>query len=163
MADVPEAQLDIIGDGDQRGTLERLVEDLDLAGRVTLKGSCDEVTLARSLRDCDVLCLPSIERTEAFGMVLLEAMSCGKPCLVTEVPGSGMAWVVENAKTGLTVPAISTPGLLHALKFLHSQRDTLEHLGEQGLERFNRLFHIDKSAIAVKDLYRQVLDAQATG
>ena len=49
----------------------------------------------------DCLCLPSIERTEAFGVVLLEAMYFGKPALSSRLRGSGMDWIVEDGVTGL--------------------------------------------------------------
>ena len=53
---------------------------------------------------CDCLCLPSIERTEAFGMVLLEAMFFGKATVIGDVKGSGMGWVVDDGITGLEIP-----------------------------------------------------------
>ncbi|MFU8877848.1 MAG: glycosyltransferase, partial [Wenzhouxiangellaceae bacterium] len=108
----------IAGEGDERRRLERLLAGTG-AGNVRLLGAIDDGCRNRLLADCDLLCLPSINRAEAFGLALIEAMAAGKPQIATRVPGSGMDWVVEEGRTGWMV----TPGdvaeltaLLHRLQ-----------------------------------------------
>ena len=48
-------------------------------------------------------------------MVLLEAMSAAKACVVSDVEGSGMSWLVEDGETGLVTPANDIDGLADAL------------------------------------------------
>ena len=89
-------------------------------------------------------------------MVLLEAMYCRKVTLVSDVPGSGMGWVVDEGRTGLKLPPENTRALSDALQNLEQNRDKVKSLGEGGRQRFDQLFHIDQSAADIADLYRQV-------
>lgn len=148
--------LDLAGDGEDRPRLEQLAADPALAGRVTLHGAVSDAALARLYEDCDCLCLPSLERAEAFGMVLLEAMARGRPCVVTDVPGTGMAWVVEHGRSGLVVPPADPAALAAALRRLADDRALLRRLGEGARARFNAHFHSDASAQQVLALYRRL-------
>jgi rhamnosyl/mannosyltransferase len=71
------------------------------------------------MRGCELFCLPSIERTEAFGIVLLEAMAMGKPCISTSIPGSGTGWVNRDGETGVVVKPDDVEGLAAAIMKLH--------------------------------------------
>lgn len=77
------AHLALIGEGESRGEIEALVEDLGMAGCVTLLG--DRADIDRLMPQLDVIALAS--RTEGLPMVLLEAMACGVPCIATAVGG----------------------------------------------------------------------------
>ncbi|MDO3383261.1 glycosyltransferase [Gilvimarinus algae] len=154
----PDVTLDIVGDGERKHELKALIEQLQLSERVTLLGNLSEVELDRRLRASDCLCLPSIERTEAFGVVLLEAMSRGKACLVTAVTGTGMAWVVEHEQTGLVVPPNDVDALANALVRLAENRALCKAMGEAGLTRFRERFTIDTSAGGIADIYRELTD-----
>ena len=156
------AEIHLVGEGDQEPKLRALVRELDLDNRVFFHGRLPDTQLAQQFAQCDCLCLPSIERTEAFGMVLLEAMYCGKATLVSNVPGSGMGWVVDDGITGLHVPPENIDALADSMRKLHQNRDRIAHLGKNGRQRFDRLFHIDKSASGVSELYELVLRT-ATG
>ncbi|MEJ2384972.1 MAG: glycosyltransferase, partial [Xanthomonadales bacterium] len=79
LARVPGVRLQLVGQGDEAAMLRALAARLELGDRVRFAGGLDDAGLVQALRDCDCLCLPSIERTEAFGVVLLEAMYFGKP------------------------------------------------------------------------------------
>lgn len=81
LKDVPNAKLWIVGDGDLRRDLERLVIDLKLDQQVRFWGLISEDTKQQLLRDCSCLVMPS--RGEGFGLVYLEAMRVGRPCLVS--------------------------------------------------------------------------------
>ena len=70
--------------------LRRLTMTLGLEDRVRFHGALSDVARDALLLASDCLCLPSTDRTESFGIVLLEAMSASKACVVTDVPGSGM-------------------------------------------------------------------------
>jgi rhamnosyl/mannosyltransferase len=152
----PGLSLDLVGDGEERPRLEQLAADPALAGRVTLHGAVSDAALARLYENCDCLCLPSLERAEAFGMVLLEAMARGRPCVVTDVPGTGMAWVVEQERSGLVVPPADPAALGDALSRLADDRALLARLGEAARARFDAEFHIDASAQQVRALYRRL-------
>ena len=86
-----------------RADIEAQISQLGLEKRVTLAGEVSDSVLTDCINTSDLLCLPSIERTEAFGMVILEAARCKKPTIVTGVAGSGMSWVVVDKVTGWVV------------------------------------------------------------
>ena len=81
-------QIALVGDGDQARELRSLARSLGLQNRVTFHGAAEDAKVAGLMARCDCLCLPSVERTEAFGMVLLEAMSFGKATVASDVPAS---------------------------------------------------------------------------
>jgi glycosyltransferase involved in cell wall biosynthesis len=105
VAMVPGAELLIAGDGELRDPLQRLVQGLkvpDAPARIRLLGAVSDDEKNALFATCDLFCLASLERTEAFGVVLLEAMSHGKACLASDLAGSGMPWVVEVSGSGKT-------------------------------------------------------------
>lgn len=96
VASVEGARLKIVGDGSERKLIEKTIAQCGAGDRISMLGGVIDEELWASYAWCDVLCLPSIERTEAFGMVILEAALFGKPSIVADTPGSGMAWVAQQ-------------------------------------------------------------------
>jgi len=154
----PTARLLLVGEGEGRAALEAQAGRLGLGRRVRFLGRVDDATLSALMRRCDCLCLPSIDRAEAFGMVLLEAMHAARPVVVADVPGSGMGWVVEEGITGLKVPPAQPAALAAALARLAAAPHRARQMGEQGRNRFDRLFHIQSVAERIAQLYREILD-----
>jgi glycosyltransferase involved in cell wall biosynthesis len=152
----PGVTLDLIGDGSERPVLAALAAAAGLGDRVTLHGALADEAVQRLLARADVLCLPSVERTEAFGMVLLEAMARGKACIATNVPGSGMPWVVQHEVTGLVVPPENIDALAQAIARLAANPMQMLRLGAAGKARFNELFQIEHSADAIIRIYRSL-------
>ncbi|MBX3726375.1 MAG: glycosyltransferase [Xanthomonadales bacterium] len=160
VAATPGVQLLLIGDGDLARPVRERAARPDLAGRVALPGSLDDAALATALAAADVLCLPSIERSEAFGMVLLEAMRAGVPCLATRVPGSGMTEVLAAdgpEPAGLVVPPADPRALAEALGRLRDDPLLRARLGQAGARRFQRCYRIDAVAQALQAVYRECL------
>ena len=100
---IPNAELWIVGDGDLRNDLQRLVAELDLEKQVRFWGLVSEDTKEKLLQDCRCLVMPS--RGEGFGLVYLEAMRVGRPCLVSTLdagrevvnpPEAGLATDPDN-------------------------------------------------------------------
>lgn len=158
-ADLPGSRVLVVGAGDRRDRLTTLIRSLALDDRVSLPGFQPEADLNALLASCDALCLPSLERTEAFGLVLLEAMRFGKPVVVSDIPGSGAGWVVRQAGHGLLVPPGDPAALAQALREL--QRDPVQRraLGQSGATALRERFGIDRVAAAIGDLYRRLLAA----
>jgi rhamnosyl/mannosyltransferase len=112
--------------------------------------------LDTAIENCDLLCLPSIERTEAFGLVLLEAARAAKPALVTGIEGSGMSWVVEDGVTGWTVSPESVTALVEALENIAENRHELVRRGAIAKARFEKQFQIASVAASVTQLYLSI-------
>ena len=107
------------------------------------------------MTDCDCLCLPSIERTEAFGMVLLEAMYFGKANVISDVVGSGMGWIVDNDVTGIKVEPANADSLAKALERLATDRVETARMGRNGREKFDRQFEINHAVEGLLKIYYQ--------
>ena len=151
-----QVELDLIGHGEQLNSLKALCQQLGITNRVRLHGTVNDDERDALLLQSDCLCLPSTDRTESFGIVLLEAMSAGKPCVVTDVPGSGMTTVVKAGQTGLVVPCGDHTKLAAALAQLADNREMLSELGTQGRQRFVQTFTSERSTLAILELYAQI-------
>lgn len=88
------ARLVLIGDGPERGRVQQAVEEEGVSDRVLFLGKLESV--AEILACADLFILPSI--TESFGLVALEAMSCGVPVIATRV--GGIPEVVPDGEAG---------------------------------------------------------------
>jgi glycosyltransferase involved in cell wall biosynthesis len=152
----PGAGIVIVGDGALREPMIQKVTRLGLENRVFLLGHLSEVELHTMMAACDVFCLPSVARSEAFGLVLLEAMAFGKPLITTEVEGSGLNWVNQNGKTGLIVPKADPVNLAKAIVALLMDPDLRLKLGSNGNRRMKKLFHIRVVAEEVFQLYSRL-------
>ena len=157
VSDLRGVELVILGDGEQGQALRELVAQRDAADRIAMPGRVDDATRNQLLRQCDLLCLPSINRGEAFGLVLLEAMAMGKPALVTRVPGSGMSWVVDAGHTGWHVEPEDPVGLARQLAEIRDHRDTVAPMGRQAQQQFQERFSIAAVAARTASLYRRVI------
>ncbi len=155
-AHLPDSRVLIVGTGEQRARLDTLIQALGLGERVRLPGFQPEADLNALLASCDVLCLPSLERTEAFGLVLLEAMRFGKPVVVGDIPGSGAGWVTRQAGHGLLVPPGDPVKLAAALRDLQADPARRAALGQAGANALRERFGIEPVAAAVAALYRRV-------
>jgi glycosyltransferase involved in cell wall biosynthesis len=153
---LPHILVEIVGKGDQKKKLESLIIKLGVEDRVVLRGALSDHELQQRLNDCDCLCLPSIERTEAFGMVLLEAMLYSKAVVVSDVPGSGMGWIVEQGRTGIKVKPADAQALADALQYLQQNPGKAQSMGRRGRERYENQFQIDRSAASLIQVYKQV-------
>ncbi len=118
------------GDGPLRPQLEQQAQALGLADRVVFSGRIPEQDLAAYFHACDVFCLPSVEPSEAFGLVQLEAMACGKPVVCTQL-NNGVNVVNVHGQTGFAVPVRDPLALGQCLALL-LQDDALRlKLGSQ--------------------------------
>jgi rhamnosyl/mannosyltransferase len=129
----------VAGDGPHAGELRATAGAQALDGRVRFLGAVDERELAALYHACDVFVLPSTGPNEAFGLVQLEAMACGKPVVSTDLP-SGVPWVNQHGTTGLVVAAGDAGALGRAIDALLRDPALRRRLGEAGRCRVEREF-----------------------
>lgn len=91
------------GTGALEQALSQQIKRLGLENKVVLLGRIPDKDLPAYFGACKVFCLPSVQKTEAFGIVQIEAMSCGKPVVATRIPQSGVSWVNKHGVSGLNV------------------------------------------------------------
>jgi glycosyltransferase involved in cell wall biosynthesis len=147
-------QLRLVGRGELAETVAKRATDPALEGRVAILDRCDDRQLAALLASCDLLALPSLERTEAFGVVLLEAMALGKALVVSDIPGSGTGWVVEQGQCGWRTTPGSVNDWAQTLASIRDQPAERCARGTEGRSRFDQLFSIRQTAMLISDCYR---------
>ncbi len=146
-------KLIIIGEGQKRVILEGLVKKLNLENKVMLTGYLPDEIKNFLLQRCLAFCLPSYERTEAFGLSLLEAMYYKKPIITSKIKGSGVNFVNQDGVTGLVVEPKNSLALARAIqKILHSPEQALVW-GEQARKRFDQHFQIELIANQIIQVY----------
>ena len=98
-----DGHLLLVGSGKQERRLKAQTSAAGLGHKVSFLGEVSDDEVVVYLKSCDVLVLPSNLRSEAFGIVQLEAMACGKPVISTELE-TGTSYVNVHGETGLVVP-----------------------------------------------------------
>lgn len=157
VAQLPHIRLCLVGQGEEAAALHRLAAELKLHDRLLLAGELSDAALRACYQACDAFVLPSVLRTEAFGMVLLEAMREGKSCVATHVPGSGMGSVVQHGSSGLLVAPGDVDALSVALKYLLDNPKILHEMGRAGQARWQQHYSIQAVAAQVAAVYAEVL------
>lgn len=159
---VPQARVMIVGGGDNKARLETRIRSLSIQHQVILTGLVPQERLAALISTCDVLCLPSLERTEAFGLVLLEAMRFGKPVVVSDIPGSGTGWVVRQAGNGVLTKPGDAASIADALRYLWRAPEQRRVFGDRGRKALESYFGIDQIAESVAEVYARILGTSET-
>lgn len=134
-----DARLLVVGDGNRRESLERRARDREVEDKVHFLGQVPDEKLHYCYDVADVFVLPSVERSEAFGIVQLEAMAYRTPVVNTDLP-SGVPWVSQDGETGFTVPPRDTDALAEAITTLLSDEKLRSEYGENGRARVKELF-----------------------
>src|SRR5204862_3945310 len=148
----------IVGDGPLRDELRNLAIACGVSDRVVFAGEISGKDLISYLHAADVFALPSITRSEAFGIVQLEAMACGKPVINTNLD-SGVPSVSLDGITGLTVPPADSEALAAAINKLFDNDDLRSRYGDAGRTRVAREFTVETMMQRTSDMYSQVLEA----
>jgi glycosyltransferase involved in cell wall biosynthesis len=104
LAQTTRGTLLIVGEGPELRSIMAMINQHRLGSRVRVISNLDEVALRGVFSACDIFCLSSLDRSEAFGIVLIEAMLAGKTILVSDILGSGVGWVSSHSKRAIKVP-----------------------------------------------------------
>lgn len=155
---VKGCELFIAGTGDLEPVLKEYAHRKGLENKVHFLGFLSDRELKQAYADCDIFVLPSVEKSEAFGIVQLEAMIYGKPVINTLLP-SGVPHVSLAGVTGLTVKKSDPAELADAINTLAENKDLREILGKAAAERVCSQFN---EKIALDSLYR-VLSGKENG
>jgi phosphatidylinositol alpha-1,6-mannosyltransferase len=133
---VPDAELWIVGSGDDAPRLESAAREKRLTGAVRFLGGVSDRELGRLYRSAGVFAMPS--RQEGFGLVYAEAMWHGLPCIGSTLDAAGE--VISDARTGRLVPYDSVEPLADAIAELLSNRGLAERMGSAAAVEARRRF-----------------------
>ncbi len=145
------------GSGPLREELQKQIDDNHLTEKVKLLGRISDEDLPAYYGACDVYCLSSIMKTEAFAIVQIEAMSCGKPVVSCNIEGSGVPWVNKDGESGLVVEPENGKALADAISRITTNTALYQKLSQGARQRFAELFTEDKMIGRCLELYQHVL------
>jgi rhamnosyl/mannosyltransferase len=152
----------IVGEGPLREKLWNLAISSGVADRVVFIGEKCGKDLVPYFHAADVFALPSIARSEAFGIVQLEAMACGKPVINTRLD-SGVPFVSLDGVSGLTVPPEDSQALAAAINRLLENDALRARYGEAGRRRVEQEFRLETMIQRTCEVYGQVLESVRFG
>jgi glycosyltransferase involved in cell wall biosynthesis len=133
----------IAGDGPERARCMKMAESLSVP--VYFPGALTDEDLIAHLHACAVFVFPSIERSEAFGLSILEAHACAKPVVATTLD-TGVVYVNRHGETGYNVPPRDPRALAEAVNALLQQKELCRIMGEQARRRVEKEFNIHEIA-----------------
>ncbi len=131
----------IVGDGPLRGRLEALANELNVVDRVIFAGEMQNTAVIPYYHASDVFALASVARSEAFGIVQIEAMAAGLPVINTSLD-SGVPFVSLHGETGLTVPPEDPHAMAGAINRLLDDQALRQRLGQAGRQRARQEFSL---------------------
>jgi rhamnosyl/mannosyltransferase len=140
----PDYQVLIVGDGPIRESLENDLRINGVEGIVKLLGYVEDNEAHALLAACDVFVLSSVMKTEAFGIVQIEAMSLEKPVIATKIPESGVSWVNADGVSGLNVTVRDAEALAEAIRQICSDDSLHQTLAQGARSRYLENFTIER-------------------
>lgn len=144
------------GKGPLRTYLQTLIEKLGIVDKVKLIGFVQDEDLSGYFGACDVLCLSSIWKTEAFAIVQIEAMSCGKPVVATKIPESGVSWVNADFLSGINVEPEDPESLAQAITAVLADDSLYSRLSEGARQRYETMFTKELMIERCLNLYQKI-------
>jgi len=145
------------GKGPLKEEFEQRIAANGLQDKVFLVGRVEDEDLSSYFSSCDLFCLPSTERSEAFGIVQVEAMAYGKPLVATRIEGSGVSWVNEENVSGLNVEIENAQDLADKINAILGDEALAKRLGDGALMRYEMSFTQEKMVDSILPLYQQLL------
>ncbi|MEW5959322.1 MAG: glycosyltransferase, partial [Chloroflexota bacterium] len=147
------ATLLLVGSGPLAGRLRQLVQAYDLERKVKFIGPVDDRTLTAYYQASDLLILPSTYRSEAFGLVMLQAQACGLPVICSDLPGLS---TVNTGQTGRLVPPGQPAALAQAINDLLARPALRQQLGQAGQEQVQKFYRADLMSRRIEQVYNDL-------
>ena len=158
MVSIP-VNLVIVGTGPEEASCRALARRLGISHRVFFAGDVTQQDLPSYYRACDLFVLPASHRSEAFGLVQLEAMAAGVPVICTELR-TGTSFVNRDGQTGLVVPPRDPDALCGAIQQLLSDSERRKQMGRAGTLRVQSEFSKERMCQRTVELYRSLMAEQ---
>jgi glycosyltransferase involved in cell wall biosynthesis len=147
----------IVGGGPLEKDLLQTIDENGVKERVFLAGRLSDAELHFLFEQATLFCLPSTYRAEAFGVVLIEAMSYKLPIVASDIPGSGVPWVNKHGVSGLNVKVGDPIALAEACNQILTSSELRASLSEGASQRFFSEFSEDVFVRRMMQVYDQLL------
>lgn len=145
------------GGGPLRESLQREIDELGVGRRVKLLGKVPQEDLASYYGACELFCMSSVMKTEAFGIVQIEAMSAGRPVVATKIPESGVSWVNEDGVSGINVAPRDSKAIAEAILTITDNEATWKKFSAGAAKRFAENFTKEKMISRCLNIYAETL------
>ncbi len=155
--ETPEIDLILIGDGPERGSLEKLSDELEISGRIIFPGAVSDEEKLQYLAASDIYVLSSLH--EGFGIVLLEAMFCGLPIIATNE--GGQTDFIKDGSNGLLVSPADAKALADAISGLAADADRRHAMGGTNKEAAKQ-YNISSIANRYAELFHGIITQRET-
>ncbi|MDE1192053.1 MAG: glycosyltransferase [Arachidicoccus sp.] len=146
------------GTGGLKEKLSELIKKNSLDKKVELLGYLSSEEVLAFFKLCDIYCLSSIMKTEAFAIVQIEAMSFGKPIVSVNIPGSGVQWVNADNITGINVEIKNPEEIATAIKNIFKSTETYHLYSINARKRYEHNFTLELMTDKALSFYKKVLD-----
>lgn len=146
------------GSGPLKQELQKQIDTNHLCNKVELLGRVSDEDLPNYFEACDLYVLSSIWKTEAFGIVQLEAMSCSKPVVATKIEGSGVSWVNEDGVSGINVEPESAEQMANAIVAILSDKECYHRFSQAAKNRYETLFRKELMIDKCVELYKSLVN-----
>lgn len=147
----------IAGSGELLNEYREQVRQRGLNNKIIMLGHIHDDDLLSLIDVCDIFCMPSIVRAEAYGVAMLEAMLMGKPIVATDISGSGVPWVNVHGLTGLNVPVCNPKALADGLNIILADDELRNRFGSAARQRYLKEFNVDLMIQRIINLYRTMM------
>ncbi|MDY6893955.1 MAG: glycosyltransferase family 4 protein [Thermotogota bacterium] len=151
--DFPNILLRIIGTGPHEVYLKNLSSSLDLSHNVIFEGYTSQNYLIKCYKRATIFCSPSL--VEPFGVVILEAMACGKPIVATKTEGA--IEMIQNGKEGFLVDIADPKSIANILLTLFHHPELIELMGTNALKKTQRYYSWSSAAKIYNNIYKSVV------
>jgi glycosyltransferase involved in cell wall biosynthesis len=146
----------VVGDGDLKEYFASLAGDLNISAKTVFPGSRQHNDLPAFYAASDIAVLPSLP-PESFGMVLIEAMACGKPVIASNLPG--VRSVVNDGEDGLLVEPGNVADLAAKIQQLLDDPQRRQEMGKRGRAKVERQYSWDAIGAKLEQIYHNVVSS----
>lgn len=145
----------IVGEGNLKKKYIDQAESLGIKERVVFAGYIEDEILPEYYNLFDVFILPSVDKSEAFGIVLVEAMACAKPLIASNL--KGVRSVLVPGDNGFLVEPKNSSDIAEKIQFLFNHADLMKQFGQRGIELVDSKYRWPIIAQRLQEVYREIL------
>lgn len=146
-----QARLIVVGKGDMKEGYEAKAKELGIGNKVNFAGYVGGNDLPKYYNLADVFVMPSVDKSEAFGIVYTEAMACQKPVIAANLPG--VRTVVEDNKTGYLITPGDLDGLVSRIEKILGDKELASKFGQAGLAKVRSEYTWAGIAKKIEEVY----------
>lgn len=147
--------LNIVGDGKMRPQYERQAANSGIDDNIVFQGKLSDRELIAAYQNADLTILPSVDRSEAFGLVLVESMACGTPVIASDLPG--VRSVVDPGNTGILIPPKNKLELASQISALIKNPERLKKMRSASYERVEKNYRWPIIVEKLEEIYQKLL------